>query len=270
MPVTEQKWAWNGVEKEIQIGMHETQNERFRSRMEDRSVVSLTDRELLCGVFDGHNGDVVASWCRDVFHEYLSVELEKRQPLVETLHSLFLSVDRSVCSAEMPGGSAVGILYMDGEMGDSSLCLYSANVGDVEAFLFDSSGVRSLTSPHLGSSPDEGHRVRRAGGAVVCGRVYGVINITRSIGDSWMKECIIAEPHVSRTELSAEEQFVVLASDGLWGSCSVDKVGEIVQAAGDVQSAAERLVGYALEHGSTDNTTAIVVRIAPWENIQAV
>lgn len=47
-------------------------------------------------------------------------------------------------------------------------------------------------------------------------RVLGVLAMSRSIGDSYLKPYVSSEPEVTVTDRTEEDDFLILASDGLW------------------------------------------------------
>lgn len=46
-------------------------------------------------------------------------------------------------------------------------------------------------------------------------RVNGVLAVTRSLGDSVMKEFVVGNPFTTETELTANDEFLILACDGV-------------------------------------------------------
>lgn len=47
-------------------------------------------------------------------------------------------------------------------------------------------------------------------------RVHGVLSVTRSIGDSHLKDWVPAKPDTKTLILAPDMEYLVLASDGLW------------------------------------------------------
>ncbi len=61
----------------------------------------------------------------------------------------------------------------------------------------------------------EAHRIVEAGGFVMNNRVNGVLAVTRSLGDTAMKEWIIGSPYTTETVLNEHDDFLILACDGV-------------------------------------------------------
>lgn len=77
-----------------------------------------------------------------------------------------------------------------------------------------------LTEDHKASREDERARIEALGGHVDdftgTWRVQGIMAVTRGIGDAHLKEYITSVPETRRVDLEGKEDFIVLASDGLW------------------------------------------------------
>ena len=93
--------------------------------------------------------------------------------------------------------------------------LYSANAGDARGVLCRAGKAVRLTYDHKGSDKQEAKRITDAGGFVMSGRVNGVLAVTRSLGDSSMKEFVVGSPYTTETELCEEDEFLILACDGV-------------------------------------------------------
>ena len=80
-----------------------------------------------------------------------------------------------------------------------------------------------------------------------------------------MKEFITGHPFTTEIRLlpSNQDSILILACDGLWDVCTDQEACDYIQ--NDIdnpQRCAELLVDFALEQGSTDNLSVIVVRLA--------
>jgi len=99
-------------------------------------------------------------------------------------------------------------------------------------------------------------------------RVNGVLAVSRAFGDLALQPFVSALPEISEARLTskAEEEFLIIASDGLWdvvsNQAAVDIASQCMKADGHCESAAKVLVQTAASRGSTDNTTVVVVDIS--------
>jgi protein phosphatase PTC1 len=100
--------------------------------------------------------------------------------------------------------------------------LYCANAGDARGVLCRRGKAVRLTYDHKGSDRQEAKRITDAGGFVLSGRVNGVLAVTRSLGDSSMKEFVVGAPYTTETELCNDDEFLILACDGVRLSLHVE------------------------------------------------
>ncbi|KAL6310432.1 protein serine/threonine phosphatase 2C [Sparassis latifolia] len=138
--------------------------------------------------------------------------------------------------------------------------LYCANAGDARGVLCRAGKAVRLTYDHKGSDKQEAKRIMDAGGFVMSGRVNGVLAVTRSLGDSSMKEFVVGAPYTTETELSEEDEFLILACDGLWDVVEDQAAVDLVRTLLEPKKAAEELLEHAYKNYSTDNMTVLVVR----------
>lgn len=99
---------------------------------------------------------------------------------------------------------------------DARRVLYCANAGDARGVLCRNGKAVRLTYDHKGSDRQEAKRITDAGGFVLSGRVNGVLAVTRSLGDSSMKEFVVGAPYTTETELCDKDEFLILACDGVF------------------------------------------------------
>lgn len=113
--------------------------------------------------------------------------------------------------------------------------LYAANAGDARAVLCRGGEALRLTYDHKGSDAQESKRIMDAGGFVMNNRVngglyslsisfqliaddhssLGVLAVTRSLGDSAMKDFVVGAPYTTETELGSADEFLIIACDGV-------------------------------------------------------
>lgn len=72
-----------------------------------------------------------------------------------------------------------------------------------------------LSYDHKGSDSQEAKRIMDLGGFMMNNRVNGILAVTRSIGDSVMKEFVVGNPFTTETELGPEDDYLILACDGV-------------------------------------------------------
>ncbi|KAK1444210.1 PPM-type phosphatase-like domain containing protein [Babesia gibsoni] len=132
------------------------------------------------------------------------------------------------------GSTSVVVMVLDGE----APSLLVANAGDSRAVLCRGGQAVALSHDHKPQLREEGERIRRAGGSVTNGRVDGNLNLSRSLGDLAFKrdtslppaeQRISAMPDVRICPLAPEDEFVVLACDGIWDCKNNQQVVDFVR-----------------------------------------
>ncbi|CCE82113.1 Piso0_002810 [Millerozyma farinosa CBS 7064] len=142
--------------------------------------------------------------------------------------------------------------------------LYTSNVGDSRIVLYRNGKSYRLTYDHKASDVNEMNRIRDTGGLIMKNRVNGVLAVTRSLGDSYMKDLVIGNPFTTSTEITPDDEFLVLACDGLWDVISDDKacqfIADYFKSNSDPHDAAQKLCQLAMDNSTTDNVTVMIVK----------
>lgn len=147
--------------------------------------------------------------------------------------------------------------------------LYVANAGDCKTILCRAGRPIALSKDHVASCPKERERIVNAGGQVKwqidTWRVgAAALQVTRSIGDDDLKPAVTAEPEITETVLSVEDEYLVMASDGLWDILTSEEVISIIKdTVKEPGMCSKRLATEAAERGSKDNITVIVIFLRP-------
>ncbi|KAH8584972.1 phosphatase 2C [Cryptosporidium sp. chipmunk genotype I] len=132
--------------------------------------------------------------------------------------------DSGACGPEHCGTTAVVAVILPDESGDTPY-LIVANAGDSRAVLSRSGQAIALSHDHKPELPLENERILKAHGTVENGRVDGNLNMSRTLGDLQYKsdasltpeeQKITAFPDVRIIPLTNEDEFIILACDGIW------------------------------------------------------
>ena len=144
-----------------------------------------------------------------------------------------------------------------------------ASVGDSSALICRLGDAVSLTNAHHPTREDELQRITSLNGWIDWGfdaMVNGKLAMTRSIGDFHLKPYgVIATPEITQLKLNHQtDSFIVLHTDGISHVMSDKEVTELVRNCPDAEYAANVLTSCALQYGSEDNITAIVIPLRLW------
>jgi len=126
-----------------------------------------------------------------------------------------------------------------------------------------------MTRDHKATDPVERARVGTAGVLVANGRVMNSLAVARAVGDKHMKTgccgapLVTPEAEVSATLLRTTDEFALLACDGAFDVMGCSRAIGVVRhqlALGrSPEEAAEYLAKLAVEEGSSDNVSVLVV-----------
>jgi len=247
-----------------------------RPKMEDKWVAIPDAQELLglpaqsrisiFSVYDGHGGPIVAEYIAKHLHinilrdEYFKKSIRDaiREGFLSTNELFFQYANREVIGDNV-GSTAVFTMIKDKKLwiawaGDSEACIYRKN-GD----------FMQICATHKPWVPKEKARIEQMGGTVEerggLMRVCGSLAVSRAFGDAKFRQFITAEPDTVCLDLKGDEEFLVVACDGLWDVMNAQAVGTYLSqySGGDKQGMTEALIMHARALGSTDNITAVVV-----------
>ncbi|WIA11275.1 hypothetical protein OEZ85_011399 [Tetradesmus obliquus] len=294
-PIVHQSLAMVSPEQQLQagepfwansnwsFGSHSDQNQR--QHMEDRIACrNLTQEPAFTGckragffaVFDGHAGHEAAEYLEEHLLSYVLASAPEQllaDPLA-VLQASVLQAEREILAKFLParcnaGSTLLALLLVDDK-------LHIANVGDSRAVMGRGSEAQQLTRDHKPACSLEQRRITEADPQAdisTDGYMYGELAVARAIGSAHIKRdpskrALIPTPEVHSVQLQAEDDFVVLATDGLW-----DKVdnSEVIQVArrtlagsrrdpqGPAAAASRALVDRALRRSSSDNISVIML-----------
>ncbi|OVA20672.1 Protein kinase domain [Macleaya cordata] len=229
----------------------------------------------LFGIFDGHRGAAAAEFSARALPRFLQTLGSTRSPS-DALSEAFMKTDDAFRNELVAQRNSKGVMQKDWHPGccaNTALIvgnkLFVANAGDCRTILCRGGHSFPLSKDHIASSLEERERVIRAGGQVKwlvdTWRVgSAALQVTRSIGDDDLKPAVTAEPEITETILTSEDEFLVMASDGLWDVVNNEEVISIIRdTVKEPGMCSKRLATEAAERGSKDNITVIVVFLRP-------
>jgi len=265
----------------------------WRVEMEDAhtAVVSLPQTNLkdwsFFAVFDGHAGAKVSAYCaEDLLKSITQNEDFKGKPDVTDGTEVQPSIEDVTC------GIKTGFLTLDEKMrklpevisgedksGSTAVCsiispknIFFANCGDSRAVLCRNGKCAFATQDHKPVNPIEKERIQNAGGSVMIQRVNGSLAVSRALGDFEYKnvegkgpceQLVSPEPEVFLEERNKDDQFLVLACDGIWDVMTNDELCSFVEHRMKIHNSLEevcnQVVDTCLIKGSRDNMSIVLI-----------
>jgi len=157
--------------------------------------------------------------------------------------------------------------------------LFVANAGDSRCIMSRRGKAIDLSVDHKPELDHERQRIQNAGGFVFAGRVNGSLNLTRAIGDMEFKyqpdlppdkQIVTCCPDIRQVDLAPEDEFLVLACDGIWDVMTSQEVVDFVSQRLPSAKSLSPLCGEILDHclspstrqqEGCDNMSIIIVQL---------
>ncbi len=236
------------------------------------------------GVADGHNGDEAVKNLEFNFYQVLPLLLEKKDlSLEQVLKNAYKTIDEKIRKDCKKSGSTLVTLCIDAE----KKIVHVVNTGDSRALITNGfcgadSGIQCFsTKDHKANDPEEEKRIKENGGYLEYYnhgyRVNGLL-ISRTLGDDDLKygnyaKQIIAEPDYNQLILTPKNNFMVIASDGLWDRMTNEEAEQMVhdglKNGKTLDAIVEELKNAVIKKGSKDNISIIVIRL-DWGNSENI
>ncbi|POM68828.1 Protein phosphatase 2C [Phytophthora palmivora] len=221
------------------------------------------------GVYDGHGGARASSLLALLFPVYILAAPEYCNDLAAACHSASMAINEEILKREKDGHCEGGATAVTLLIRDNKAVL--SNTGDCRAIMVAKrdkvAQVTQLTTDHKASNDQEKQRIEEHGGMVLyvkgVARVNGRLAVARAFGDSELSQLVIADPEVTVHDLHREDEFIVMASDGLWDVLTNEQVASCIRNNPwlNVQEMANMLADRAVELGTMDNVTVVVVDV---------
>ena len=243
-------------------GEFQSQNTKFCNYMEDftLSIKNFNNEPYrhLFGIFDGHGGDQTAKLCTKKYPEiFKKCFLDNPSDPELALKKSFEIMDNEIKEINaIETGNTATIVFINNKL------LYCANVGDSSCCLISNKKSEFISIDDKLTNIKEVKRIIKCGGEIINGRLNGILAVTRGLGDFDMKTTgLICEPHIIKKLIEPNLKYCIIASDGLWDVLEHNDVLKIANDINEPNNIAKKLVEVALEKGSEDNISCVVVEL---------
>jgi serine/threonine protein phosphatase PrpC len=255
-----------------------------RESNEDQHDIILNANEKISffSIYDGHGGNKVSKFLKNNMARYFTNE-EVIFPLSETyINAVFSHLQKKLESdhketAYNSGSTCIILIIYKNENGKR--IMYTLNLGDSRAVLCSNNFAIPLTKDHKPDWPEERRRITQLGGA---SRItfddfdYRIndLSVSRAFGDIESAPYVTHVPDIYKYKISNNDKFVVLACDGLWDVLNNETVVNFILSnikhdknnlktnikfEDNRKNIAKNLAELAIQKGSTDNITIIIV-----------
>lgn len=270
----------------IEFSFMENMNIQFEKSMEDRSksIINFNNNpnEILLEIFDGHGGADVSSYLQKnfakIYEKYLN---ESQNNIAKSLSMAFNQIDEDLRQIKIENQGSTGTIIHIIREKNNRLFVFNGNIGDSRVSLISSKKIIRLSQDHRTTDKEERKRIIAEGGMIINNRVNGELMLTRSFGDfdfknniknnnkknndelTMFRKGVICEPFVTQIEIdqSINNQFLFLASDGIWDVISEEDMQQLIKVNNDTQYLSSIIVEKALFKKAWDNLSIFVVKL---------
>ncbi|CAK7346002.1 unnamed protein product [Dovyalis caffra] len=222
------------------------------------------------GVFDGHGGTDAASFVKNNILRFIVEDSHFPICVEKAIKSAFLKADYAFAddsALDISSGTTALTALIFGRT------LIIANAGDCRAVLGRRGRAIEMSKDHKPNCTSERLRIEKLGGVIYDGYLNGQLSVARALGDWHMKgpkgsACpLSAEPELQETNLSEDDEFLIMGCDGLWDVMSSQGAVTIARKElmlhNDPERCSRELVREALRRNACDNLTVIVICFSP-------
>ncbi|KAG2181075.1 hypothetical protein INT43_008657 [Umbelopsis isabellina] len=227
-----------------------------------------------------YSGAAVAKYCGQNLHKKVLADPSFAEKDYKTaLKDGFLNIDQDLREDKEFANDSSGCTAVVALISEDNRVLVS-NAGDSRAVISTHGKCKPLSYDHKPVNRTESSRIVAAGGFVEFGRVNGNLALSRAIGDFEFKQnsslpateqIVTANPDIIEHKLGDEDEFMIIACDGIWDCKTNQEAVDFVRAGlGEkktVEEICEELMDDCLAPNSEiggvgcDNMTVVIVGI---------
>ncbi len=251
------------------------------------------------GIFDGHGGHQVAHYAaQNLYKNIMTSPFFPYAMHIAIAHG-FIKTDRNFCLTHQNfkdcGATAVIALIFNNMLyvanaGDARAVLCEKRIQRTK---YDEPIVtKRLSTDHTGQNPHEKARIEKIpGGKVITDkdstifgwpqlslyfspreniidtrarkdiRIQGILEPSRSLGDQSLKPYITSRPEIKTIKLDGKQEFLILASDGLWDVMTDEAAVQFVSAQMRMYRVTHKTITQNIAQRITHNLVNFALRI---------
>lgn len=223
-------------------------------------------------LFDGHGGNEISEYLKNELIEYIikyKSDIKSNSfndYIIKTFDIIQKKLTNYHIKSKICGSTAlISILYNY----NKKQYVKIINLGDCRAIICNSNNIAiPLSVDHKPMSYNEYYRIKEMKGNITIEegddpRICGMA-VSRAFGDLDAKPYVSHEPDIYNYEITSEK-FIVLGCDGVWDVLSNQDVVDFVlfelKRTKNLKKICKKLTQYALDKGSQDNITVIIVLV---------
>ena len=272
----------------LEYSFREDQNIDSELLMEDKSKsienFNNDKNQMVFEIFDGHGGDEMSIYLQNNLAQiYKQNLLLNKGNIILSLKNAFHDADDEMRNQlNIEGLGSTGTLVHIKWESENDLVVYSANVGDSRVSLISPEHIIRLSYDHRTSDEKERKRILESGLEIIDDRINGTLMLTRIFGNYEYKNNIeneeddnsnsnnysnnkglICEPFISKIniDLNIENQFLILASDGIWDTITEEEIQNIIQYHNDTQQICSIAIKNSLRNEAWDNLSIFAIKL---------
>jgi len=202
----------------------------------------ILGRMSFYAMYKGHGGSKTCKYLSGNLHNLFIQEFIKNgvndiltdKNIKDAFKSSFKIADKNISDLNYQDGACAAVAIRIGNT------MYLANIGNVRSYLCRASDEQERiadSSKHYKMIPlSEDHkvyvikerdRIERKNGVIKNGKVNGILDVTRTFGDtSFKKVGVSCRPQVKKFTWGEQDKFILFISEPMWNSIEVEKILE--------------------------------------------
>lgn len=251
----------------------------MRPSNEDSEIVYINldgrnsneNRINIYGVFDGHGGKLISKFGSENLYKYF-LKLDERlfrdreytsRFIMDVFNRFTQRLVEEYPRACVSSGSTCCMCILTGDN-----YLWVINLGDSRAVMLDkNNNTIELSKDHKPNMKKERERIEKLGGKdkiYYDGSDWRVVDLSlsRALGDMNAHPYVSHLPEIYRYKIDREDKYLIVGCDGLYDVLKNEVITKFVADNIEKKNIARLLADKAINSGSTDNVSTIVVRLS--------